>query len=266
MNRIAGAFAKGKAFIGFITGGDPSIEKSEDYIVAMIRSGADLVEIGIPFSDPIAEGPVIQAANVRALAAGATVEKIFGLAESVRRRLRAEAPDRAETPLVFLTYLNPVFCYGYDAFFARCARTGVDGLIIPDLPFEEQAEVKAAAAPHGTAIISLIAPTSCERIRAIAENAEGFVYLVSSMGVTGIRGEINTDLPSMIAAVKAAAAVPAAVGFGIHTPEQAADIARFADGVITGSAIVKMIGEDPAGAEARIAAYAASMKAAVMSA
>jgi tryptophan synthase alpha chain len=227
-----------KAFIGFVTGGDPDIGKSEEFILEMIRAGADLVEIGIPFSDPIAEGPVIQEANIRALSSGTTVEKLFRLVE----RLRKKTP----VPLVFLTYLNPVFRYGYDSFFRRSAAAGLDGIIIPDLPFEEQGEVREASSAYGIDLVSLIAPTSEARIKEIARAASGFIYLVSSMGVTGVRSEIKTDLASMIGAVKSATDVPAAklpvaVGFGIHSPAQAAEIARIADGVIVGSAIVKIV-------------------------
>lgn len=259
MSRIANAFANGKAFIGFVSGGDPSIEKSAEFIRAMVNAGADLVEIGIPFSDPIAEGKVIQEANIRALNAGATIEKLFGLVES----LRGEGGDALNVPLVFLSYLNPVFHYGYERFFARCERSGIDGIIIPDLPFEEQGELRDIAAAHGVDIISLIAPTSEERIAAIARNAAGFLYVVSSMGVTGERGEIKTDLASIIASVRAHTALPVAVGFGIHTPEQAADIARLADGVIVGSAIVKLVAEYGDKAAGPVARYVSAMKAAV---
>jgi tryptophan synthase alpha chain len=257
MSNIAKAFAGrgpgNPAFIGFVTGGDPSIEKSEEFVLEMIRAGADLVEIGVPFSDPIAEGPVIQRANIRALRGGARVEKIFGLVERLRKK--------TETPLVFLSYLNPVFHYGYEKFFSRCRETGLDGIIIPDLPFEEQAEVRAAAAPNGVDLISLAAPTSAERVREIAQTASGFLYLVSSLGVTGIRGEITTDLPAIIATVRdAAAALPVAVGFGIHTPEQAAEIGVYADGIIVGSAIVKIVEEHGAAAGKYIYDYVKAMK------
>jgi tryptophan synthase alpha chain len=256
MSNIAKAFANGKAFIGFVTGGDPSIEKSAEFIRAMVNAGADLVEIGIPFSDPIAEGKVIQEANIRALNAGATIEKLFGLAASLRG-------EGLTVPLVFLTYLNPVFHYGYERFFARCQQCGVDGIIIPDLPFEEQGELRDITIAHGVDLISLIAPTSEERIAAIARNASGFLYIVSSMGVTGERGEIRTDLASIIASVRAQTALPVAVGFGIHTPEQAADIARLADGVIVGSAIVKLVAEHGDNAAGPVAGYVSAMKAAV---
>jgi tryptophan synthase alpha chain len=238
-----------------VTGGDPTIEKSEEFILEMVRAGADLVEIGIPFSDPIAEGPVIQEANIRALAAGSTTDKIFGLAERVRQK--------TAVPLVFLTYLNPVFHYGYDRFFQRCQKAGVDGIIIPDLPFEEQGEVRDVASLHGVDLISLIAPTSQERIREIARTATGFLYLVSSMGVTGVRGEIQTDLGAIIVAVREQTKIPAAVGFGIHTPAQAAEIAKIADGVIVGSAIVKIAAEYGEQAGPHIYRYVKEMKAAI---
>jgi tryptophan synthase alpha chain len=255
MSRLRGAFGNGKAFIGFLTGGDPSIAVSGELIAAMERGGADIVEIGIPFSDPIAEGPVISEANIRALRAGATVEKIFALVRDVRQTVKI--------PLVFLTYLNPVFHYGYEAFFGRCAECGVDGIIIPDLPFEESAEVKVYAARHGVDLVSLIAPTSEDRIREIAQNAAGFIYLVSSMGVTGMRSEITTDLSAMVHAVRQATDTPAAVGFGIHSAEQAREIAKIADGVIVGSAIVKIIAQHGANAEGPVYEYVKAMKAAV---
>lgn len=255
MSKIASAFAHGKAFIGFVTGGDPTLAASLDIILAMERAGADLIEIGIPFSDPVAEGPVIQAANERALAAGATTEGMFTLVSQVRAH--------TDVPLVFLTYLNPVFCYGYERFFARCRETGLDGIIIPDLPFEEKQEVAAIAAAHGIDLISLIAPTSKERIRTIAADAKGFLYVVSSMGVTGVRAQIETDLAAMLAAVKSASDLPAAVGFGVSTPEQAAALSRQADGVIVGSAIVRLIEQHGAQAAGPVAQYVREMKEAV---
>ncbi|AEF84768.1 tryptophan synthase, alpha subunit [Treponema primitia ZAS-2] len=243
------------AFIGFLTGGDPSMEKSEEFVLEMIRAGADLVEIGVPFSDPIAEGPVIQEANIRALSAGATVEKLFGLVKSLR--------SKTDVPLVFLTYLNPVFHYGYDPFFKRARDAGLDGIIIPDLPFEEQPEVRESASKYGVDIISLIAPTSEARIKEIAKAATGYIYLVSSMGVTGVRSEIKTDLGSIIAALRETTKIPVAVGFGIHTPAQAAEIGKIADGVIVGSAIVKIIAEHGADAGNHVYEYVRRMKIAV---
>lgn len=255
MSRIGKAFEHGKAFIGFLTGGDPSIEKSEEFILEMVRAGADLVEIGIPFSDPIAEGPVIQAANLRALSAGTTTDKIFELVKNVRKK--------TEVPLVFLTYLNPVFIYGPERFFTRCEETGVDGIIVPDMPYEEKGEIKEPAEAHGIDIISLIAPTSEQRIARIASEAAGFLYVVSSMGVTGIRSEIRTDLPAMLKVVKENSNIPAAVGFGINTPAQAADISRYADGVIVGSAIVKLAAQYGENAGPHIYEYVKSMKEAI---
>jgi tryptophan synthase alpha chain len=252
MSNIAQAFKNGKAFIGFVTGGDPHIEKPKEFVLEMFRAGADMVEIGIPFSDPIAEGPVIQEANIRALSAGTTVEKLFTLVEEIRAV--------TDKPLAFMTYLNPVFHYGYDAFFKRAASAGLDGIIIPDLPHEEQGEVKQAASAHGIDLISLIAPTSEARIREIARSACGFIYLVSSMGVTGVRGEITTDLTSIVAAIRDVTALPVAVGFGIHTPAQAAQMARMADGVIVGSAIVKIIAEYGNEAGPRVYQYVKEMK------
>lgn len=247
-NRIAKAFENKKAFIGFLTAGDPTFDASYENIMALINAGADLVEIGIPFSDPIAEGPVIQEADVRALNGGMTTDRAFELAEKIR--------SQTDIPLVFMTYLNPVFKYGYDRFFARCAEIGVDGLICPDMPFEEKSEADAIAKKHGISIISMIAPTSEERIKQIAESAEGFLYIVSSLGVTGVRSEIKTDLAAIMESVKRYAHVPAAIGFGISSPEQAAKMAALADGVIVGSALVRLVaahGENAAGEISKLA-------------
>jgi tryptophan synthase alpha chain len=255
MSNIAKAFANGKAFIAFVTGGDQGIAKTKEFILEMLRAGADMVEIGIPFSDPVAEGPVIQEASIRALSAGTTVEKLFALVADLRKESSA--------PLAFMTYLNPVFHYGYDAFFKRAHDVGLDGIIIPDLPFEEQAEVKVTAAQYGIDLISLIAPTSESRIKEIAQNASGFIYLVSSMGVTGIRSEITADIGAITTAIKSVSKTPVAVGFGIHTPAQAAEMARNADGVIVGSAIVKIVAEHGAMAGPHIYNYVKEMKDAV---
>ncbi len=255
MSNISKAFQNGKAFIGFVTGGDPTIEKSTEFILEMARGGADLIEIGIPFSDPVAEGSVIQQANIRALSAGATTDRIFELVAEVRKS--------SGVPLVFLTYLNPVFKYGYERFFGRCRELDVSGIIIPDLPFEEKEELTETAKSYGVNLISLIAPTSEQRIRQIAAEATGFLYVVSSMGVTGVRSEIKTDLRSMIELVKEAGNIPAAVGFGISTPEQAREIAGFADGVIVGSAIVKLIEKYGADAGTPVYEYVKTMKEAI---
>jgi len=255
MSRTAKAFQNGKAFIGFLTGGDPSIEKSKEFILQMAAGGADLIEIGIPFSDPVAEGQVIQKANIRALSAGVTTDKIFDLAASVRKE--------TDIPLVFLTYLNPVFQYGYDRFFARCRTLGIDGIIIPDLPFEEKGELAGYAQQHDVDLISLIAPTSEQRIKKIAVDASGFLYVVSSMGVTGMRSEIRTDLKRIIDTAREASEIPVAVGFGINTPDQAKKISGMADGVIVGSAIVKIIETYGSEAGPYIYEYVKSMKSAI---
>ncbi|MDR1833394.1 MAG: tryptophan synthase subunit alpha [Propionibacteriaceae bacterium] len=252
MSRLAAAFAGKKPFIAFVTGGDPSVADTKRFIHAIAAAGAGMVEIGIPFSDPIAEGPVIQEASQRALAAGTTTDDLFALAGE----LRAEG---LEIPLAFMTYLNPVFHYGFERFFARAELAGVDAIIIPDLPYEEQAEVKQAARPHGVAVISLIAPTSDERIRMIAAEAEGFIYLVSSLGVTGVRSQITTDIDAIVAQIRQVTDVPVAVGFGISTPQQAAAMAAKSDGVIVGSAIVRLIAQHGAAAEPVIAGYVRQM-------
>ena len=254
-NRIAKAFENKKAFIGFLTAGDPAFDASFDNIRAMIKAGADLVERGIPFSDPIAEGPVIQNADVRALSAGMTTDRAFELAAKVRKE--------TDIPLVFMTYLNPVFKYGYDRFFAKCAEIGIDGLICPDMPFEEKKEADAVARSHGISIISMIAPTSEARIKAIAEEAEGFLYIVSSLGVTGVRSEIKTDLKSIMESVKKYSKVPAAIGFGISTPEQAKNMSQLADGVIVGSAIVRLVEKFGENASEEIYKFAKSLKDAI---
>ncbi|GHT78574.1 tryptophan synthase alpha chain [Actinomycetota bacterium] len=255
MSRIAKAFANGKAFIGFVTGGDPTLAQTEQYILSMIDAGADLIEIGIPFSDPIAEGPVIQDANLRALAAGTTVDKLFELVRKLRRQ--------TSVPLVFLTYLNPVLHYGYNRFFATCQEAGIDGIIIPDLPYDEKDEIKDVAAAHDVDIISLIAPTSASRVATIAHDATGFIYLVSSLGVTGVRSQITTDLESIISIIRQVTDIPVAVGFGIHSPEQAQQIAQLADGVIVGSAIVKIIAANPTIAIAKLHKYITEIKTAI---
>lgn len=237
--RIADAFSSGKAFIPFITCGDPSLEMTEKIVYAMDEAGADLIELGIPFSDPTAEGPVIQAANLRALSGGATTDRIFDMVVKIRKKI--------SVPMVFMTYANVVFSYGTEKFCEKASRVGMDGLILPDVPFEEKEEFARVCRQYGLELISLIAPTSHERITKIAREAEGFVYCISSLGVTGIRKKITTDIGEMVKMVKAEKDIPCAVGFGISTPEQAEKIAHQADGVIVGSAIVKFCenyGED----------------------
>ena len=255
MSKIADAFKNGKAFIPFITAGDPSLDKTEEFILTMERAGADLIEIGIPFSDPIAEGVVIQEADIRSLKAGTTTDKVFDMVRHLR--------EKTDMPLVFMTYLNPVFHYGYDKFFSRCEEVNISGIIIPDMPYEEKAECEKTAFEHGVEVVSMIAPTSEERIKQIAGEAKGFIYVVSSMGVTGVRTEITTDLKSILKAIKDVTKVPTAIGFGIHSPEQAKEMADIADGVIVGSAIIKLIEKHGADAAEYIAEYVKTMKDAI---
>ncbi len=255
MSSIGRAFEKGKAFIPFITCGDPSLAVTEELACAMAEAGADLIELGIPFSDPTAEGPVIQASSNRALSGGATTDKIIETA----RRIRA----RVDIPLAFMTYANVVYSYGAERFTEEAAAAGVEGLILPDVPFEEKEEFAVPCRRAGIDLVSLIAPTSRERISAIAREAEGFVYCVSSLGVTGVRGEITTDVGAMVRLVKKEKNIPCAVGFGISTPEQAASMAAVSDGVIVGSAIVRLCERYGAEAVPRVASYVREMKEAV---
>lgn len=252
MSKIANAFKDDCAFIGFLTAGDPTIEKTVEYILAMVEAGCDLVEIGIPFSDPMAEGVVIQEANVRALKHDTTTDDVFEIVREVRKH--------TDVPLVFLTYINPVFFYGYEEFFKKCGELGVDGIISPDLPYEEKGEIAEIAAKNDVDVISLIAPTSKERIQKIAGDATGFIYVVSSLGVTGMRSEIKTDLGAIISDIRDVTDLPLAVGFGINTPEQASNISQIADGVIVGSAIVKIIEEHGENAAEALKEYVSAMK------
>ncbi|MGN0166852.1 MAG: tryptophan synthase subunit alpha [Acetatifactor sp.] len=244
-----------KAFIGFLTAGDPTADCTVNYILEMERAGADLIEIGIPFSDPTAEGVVIQDANIRALKNGMTTDGAFDIVRRVR--------EKSQIPLAFMTYANPVFHYGYDKFFTRCEGLGVDAIIIPDMPFEEKAEMEEPANAHNVALISMIAPTSESRIQAIASEAKGFIYVVSSMGVTGVRSEIKTDLGAIVESIRKVTDVPCAIGFGISTPEQAKAMAAVSDGAIVGSAIVKIIAKYGTEAAPELYNYVKSMKDAV---
>jgi len=252
MNKIGEAFRNRKAFIAYIMAGDPDLKTSSEYILTVQDAGADLIEIGIPFSDPIAEGEVIQAASERALRAGTRLDCVFDMVASIK--------DRMHIPMVFMTYANPVFVYGYDRFFSRCADIGISGIIIPDMPFEEQAEVKEPAKKYGIEVVTLVAPTSKKRVSEIAKNAEGFVYVVSSLGVTGVRSEITTDLSETIPKIKEFTDIPVAIGFGISTPEQAKYFSGIADGVIIGSAIVSIIAKYGAGAKQALYDYVASVR------
>ena len=224
MNKLEKAFDGHKAFIGFLTAGDPSLKDTERYIEIMAKSGCDLIEIGIPF---------IQKATICALAAGTTTDKIFDMVERVAPKI--------DIPLVFMTYLNPVYVYGAEKFFARCEKAGISGIIVPDMPYEEKGELAEPARAHNVRIISLIAPPSEGRVGMIARDAEGFIYLVSSMGVTGVRSEIMTNVKAITNTIRKYTRVPVAVGFGIATP-------------------VKIIEEHGSKADEPLAAYIRSMK------
>ena len=256
--RITEAFEKGKAFIPYITCGDPSLEVTEQLVYAMEEAGADLIELGIPFSDPTAEGPVIQRANVRALSGGVTTDKVFDMVVKIRKN--------SSVPMVFMTYANVVFSYGTERFIKTAAEIGMDGLILPDVPFEEKEEFDSVCKKYGIDLISLIAPTSHERVAQIAKDAEGFVYCVSSLGVTGTRTNITTDIGAMVKLVKAVKDISCAVGFGISMPEQAKKMAAQSDGAIVGSAIVKLCAEHGADCVPYVKEYVKSMKDAVMEA
>ena len=255
MSNIKNAFENGKAFIAFITCGDPDLGTTAAAVRAAVENGADLIELGIPFSDPTAEGPVIQGANLRALKGGVTTDKIFAFVRELRQDVTV--------PLVFMTYANVVFSYGAERFLAACRDVGIDGLILPDLPYEEKGEFLPVCRACGVDLISLIAPTSENRIAMIAKEAEGFLYIVSSLGVTGARSEIQTDLASIVKVVRQNTDVPCAIGFGISTPEQAGRMAGLADGVIVGSAIVKQLEQYGKDAPEHIGRYVRSVKDAI---
>lgn len=255
MNKIMSikdAFANGKAFIPFITCGDPDLETTEKIVRNMVANGADIIELGIPFSDPTAEGPVIQGANLRALSGGVTTDKIFDMVKNLRKDITI--------PMVFMTYANVVFSYDAEKFIRICSEIGINGLILPDLPFEEKDEFAPICKKYGVELISLIAPTSENRIAMIAKEAEGFIYIVSSLGVTGVRSEIKTDIAAIVKLVKENSSVPCAVGFGISTPEQAAKMATISDGAIVGSAIIKIIEKYGKDAAEPVGEYVKSMK------
>ncbi|MBR1591855.1 MAG: tryptophan synthase subunit alpha [Ruminococcus sp.] len=256
MSDIRKAFENGKAFIPFITCGDPDLETTAAAIRAMAENGADLIELGIPFSDPTAEGPVIQGANIRALAGGITTDRIFDFVAELRRDVK--------TPFVFMTYANVVYSYDAERFMARCCETGVGGIILPDLPYEEKGEFSAVAKQYGIDLISLIAPTSANRIKMIAKDAEGFIYIVSSLGVTGVRSEINTDIGEIVKIIRENTDIPCAVGFGISKPEQAKKMAELSDGAIVGSAIIRLLEKYGKDAPQYIGEYVKTMKDAVM--
>lgn len=252
MNNISKAFENGKAFVAFITCGDPDLETTVKAVKAAADNGADLVELGIPFSDPTAEGPVIQGANLRALRGGVTTDKIFDMVKELRKEVTI--------PLVFMTYANVVFSYGAERFMTNCKEAQIDGIILPDLPFEEKEEFDGICDKYGVDLISLIAPTSAGRIAMIAKEAKGFIYLVSSLGVTGTRSEITTDLSSIVKVIRENTDVPCAIGFGISTPEQAAKMSSISDGAIVGSAIIKILEKHGKDAPKYIGEYVNSMK------
>lgn len=256
MIKIKEAFKNGKAFIPFLTCGDPDLETTEKLIPAIAEAGADLIELGIPFSDPTAEGPVIQDANLRALSAGANTDLVFDMLLRLK--------GKVSIPMIFMTYANVVYSYGMEKFIKRAVEAGIAGIILPDVPFEEKDEFAPAFREAGMELVSMIAPTSHDRIQMISKEAEGFVYCVSSLGVTGVRKEITTDLGEMTRLVKEANPdVPTAIGFGISTPEQAAAMSQHADGVIVGSAMVKIIAQYGRDCVEPVCEYVKSMKAAI---
>ncbi len=252
---IASAFEHGQAFIAFLTCGDPDAETTAACVREAVKAGADLIELGIPFSDPTAEGPVIQEASLRALKGGMTTDRVFDLVRDLRRDV--------SVPMVFMTYANVVFSYGAERFIRTCRETGINGLILPDLPFEEKGEFLPLCRRYGVELISLIAPTSADRVAMIASEAEGFIYLVSSLGVTGTRERITTDLSSIVSVIRKNTSVPCAIGFGISRPDQAREMAALSDGAIVGSAIVKILAQYGREAPARVGEYVRSMKSAL---
>ena len=251
MIKIEDAFKNGKAFIPFVTGGDPDLETTKKLLIAMEEAGADLIEIGLPFSDPVAEGVVIQEANERALRGGCTTDCLFDMVK--------EARETVKVPMVFLTYVNPIFTYGKEKFMKRCVECGIQGLIVPDLPYEEKQEISGVCEAYGVDLISLIAPTSRERIAMIAREARGFLYVVSSLGVTGVRREIQTDIREMVEQVRKNTKIPCAVGFGISTPGQAAEMAAFSDG-----AIVDLVAQEGRDSVETVRTYVKKMKEALL--
>ncbi len=255
MSNIGKAFENKKAFIAFITCGDPDLDTTIEVVKEAVKNGADLIELGIPFSDPTAEGPTIQGANLRALTGGVTTDKIFDMVKVLRKDVTI--------PMVFMTYANVVFSYGAERFIKTCSEIGIDGLILPDLPYEEKEEFHPVCAKYGVDLVSLIAPTSENRIAQIAKDAEGFIYVVSSLGVTGTRTEIKTDLESIVKAIRENTKVPCAIGFGISRPEQAKKMADISDGAIVGSAIIKIIEKYGKDSPRYVGEYVKSMKDAI---
>jgi len=252
MSHINEAFKNGKALIAFLTVGVPSLEDTVKYVLEMEKAGVNLIELGVPFSDPIADGPVIMEADVKALANHVHLPQVMEVVKEIRKH--------SNIPLVLLTYYNPVFSYPADKFFRDADEIGIDGIIVPDMPHEEQTEIRPLADEHGVDIIQMVAPTSEARIRENVKNATGFVYVVSSMGVTGMRGDIKTDLKDIVKVVRDTTDTPIAIGFGIHTPEQAHNMAVLADGVITGSGVVDIINKEGSNASADLTAYLTGLR------
>ena len=252
MSKISEAFDNKKAFVPFITCGDPDLETSKEIIKEMAANGADLIELGIPFSDPTAEGPVIMEANIRALKNNITTDDVFEMV--------AEVSPEISIPLAFMTYANVVYSYGIERFFKRCQETGICGIILPDVPFEEKAEFEDVALEYGVEFVSMIAPTSEDRIDEISADAKGFIYIVSSLGVTGTRAELNGNIKALVERVRKNTDVPCAVGFGISTPEQAAQMANLSDGALVGSAIVRVIEQYGKDAPSEVGKFVKHMK------
>lgn len=251
MSRIYKAFENKKAFIGFLTAGDPTLEKTQEFVLEMEKAGASLIELGVPFTDPIADGPVIQEANIRSLSAGCTTDKLFETVVSIRKK--------TDIPLVFLAYLNTLYRYGYEKFCQRCQECGVDGVIIPDLPFEERGELVPIASKYDVDVVTMVAPTSKERIKKVVKDATGFIYVVSSMGVTGARSEITTDVGEIVKVIRSVTDTPTAIGFGINTKEQVNKFSALSDGAIIGSAIVKIIAQYGEAAGPKLYEYVSEM-------
>lgn len=247
MSKITDAFKNKKAFVGFLTAGDPSLDKTEEFIITMEQSGASVIEIGVPFSDPIAEGPVVQDANVRALSAegGCTTDMIFDMLARVK--------GKVSVPIVLMTYLNPVFKYGYEAFMKKCADTGVSGIIIPDMPYDEKDEILPIADEYGVEIISLVAPASKSRIQMIAKDAKGYIYVLPSLNATDARSNIVTDISEIVAEIRQVTDTPVILEIGVNYPE--AEYETIADGFVVENAIVNIIAKYGNDAAVHIAEY-----------
>lgn len=255
MSNTKKAFENGKAFIGFVTAGDPDLETSEKIILSMAEGGCDLIEIGIPFSDPIAEGPVVQEANLRSLSQGTTTDKVLELTKKVS--------SQTDTPLVYMTYLNVLFKYGYDRFLQKAKDAGISAVIVPDLPFEEKDELQSVAVKYDIDVISMIAPSSSERMKKIAYESKGFLYAVTSAGAQNDDNDIKSEIKSVVKAAAEVSDTPVAIGIGINTPEQAKEYSDLADGVIVGSAIVEIVAEYGKNAPQKVYEYVKTMKDAI---